>query len=543
MVFLVVTLSIGYQSRYDSSNTFMKDLFKKKIAFVKRHPRLDIVFLLVGLAIFATITLLNASRASIWFDEAFSAYIAQFSFADIATFTASDVHPPFYYWVLKVWTMFFGTDELGFRSMSMFFGAGVITAATLLARRFFGRLVAGVTLLFLIVSPMLIRYSDEARMYTLAAAIILIATYVLVKATETNKRWQWIVYGILIALGMWTHYFTALAWIAHWVWRAIVIRKSTTKPKLFWKKFFTKNWIVAHIVAAALFLPWIPFMVIQLGGIQASGFWIGPVGVNSVTNYFTNLFYYLEHDQVEGWAGVALIVVLVGLGILAYRTYRSFKKETKTQYLLVSALAFVPVLFLFVVSLPPLHSSFVERYLLPAIVGFAMFAAVTIVVGTRRWKPVFRVASVLVLVGMMVYGIVNVYHYGNYNKNSNTHVLTQELVQKIAAEAKPGEPIVANAPWIFYEAVFYNSADHPIYFIDQDTQYIYGSLEMLKTRDQHKIIDIDAFTKEHPTIWYIGVSGGDIESSRSDWHKVKSISVTSPVDGQTLYRATEFTIN
>ncbi len=521
----------------------MKNLFRKKIEYLRAHPRVDIAYLLIGLAIFATITLLNVTHASIWFDEAFTAYISQFSFAEIARYTASDVHPPFYYWLVKLWSMMFGTSELAFRSMSILFGAGVITAAALLARRFFGRLVAGVTLLFLVLSPMLIRYSDEARMYTLAAFIILIATYVLVKANETSKRWQWVLYGLLVGLGMWTHYFTALAWLAHWGWRALVIRKNTKKPKLFWKKFFSKDFIIAHVVAIVVFLPWLPFMYTQLTGIQATGFWIGPMGIDSLANYFTNVFYYLEHNQVTGWWALLMWLVLGSLAVLSFRVYRSFDKTVKVQYLLICVLAFFPVIFLIIASLPPLQSSFVERYLLPAVIGFTVFMAVTIVVGTRRWKPLLRVGSVLLVAGMMIFGIYNVYFYSNYNKNSGTHILTRELVQKIDAEAKPGEPIVANSPWIFYEAVFYNTTNRPIYFIDQDTEYIYGSLDMLKDQSMHKISDIDAFTKEHPTVWYIGVSDNVITSSRSNWQKVKDISVTSWVDGKTMYRGAEFTIN
>jgi mannosyltransferase len=521
----------------------MKSLLRKKIDFLRSHPRLDILFILIGLGIFAAITFLNVTNSSIWFDEAFSAYIVQFGFIDIATFTATDVHPPFYYWLLKVWTLLFGTSEVAFRSMSILFGAGVIVTAYLLARRFFGRLVGGVSLLFLIVSPMLIRYSDEARMYTLAAFIILIATHVLVKATESNKRRYWIIYGLLVSLGMWTHYFTAFAWIAHWVWRAFVIRKSTTKPGLFWKKFFTKNWIIAHVVAVGVFLPWLPLMAYQLGGIQGTSFWIGPVGVDTFPNYFTNLLYYLEHGQTTGWLALMLGVVLAGLLFLGIRTYRQFNKTDKTHYLLIVALAFVPVLFLFLVSLPPLKSSFVERYLLPAGIGFAIFAAVTIVSGTRKWRPAFRAGGILLVVGMMIFGIVNIYHYGNYNKNSNTHVLTRQLVSEITSKAKPGEPIVASSPWIFYEAVFYNTSDHPVYFIDKNTDYIYGSLDMLKNSDLHKIKDLEAFTKEHPIVWYIGVSGGDIEPAEANWKRIQNVSMTSPVDGQTLYRAAQFSTN
>lgn len=521
----------------------MKNLFAKKIAFLREHPKLDILFVVIGLVVFSTIAFFNISNFTIWFDEAFSAYLVQFSFADIATYTSADVHPPLYYWLLKVWTMLFGTTEVAFRSLSILFGAGAITAGYLLARKFFGRLVAGVSLLFLTLSPMLIRYSDEARMYTLAVFIILLATHVLIKATESNKRRYWVLYGILVTLGMWTHYFTVLAWIAHWIWRLFTVRKSTTKPNLFWRKFFSKDWILAHVIAVGLFLPWLPFMAIQLGGIQGTGFWIQDVGVDSFSNFFSNVFYFLEHEQVSGWISLLLGVTLAFIAYMAIRTYRSFNKANKIYYVLIAALAFVPIIVLFVASLPPLRPSFVERYLLPAVIGFTIFAALTIVVGTQKWRPILRVVPIVVIAGMMIFGITNVYHYGNYNRNSGTHVLTRDLVRDIAAKAKPGEPIVANAPWVFYEAVFYETKDHPVYFVNETTDYKYGSLAMLKDNDQHKIKDLDAFMKEHPTIWYIGVSGGDLEPLRANWKRGESINLQSWLDGKTIYRANEFTTN
>jgi len=523
--------------------SYMKSLLRNTITFIRNNPKVDIAFVLLALGVFATIAFFNITRASIWFDEAFSAYIIQFNFLEIAQYTAADVHPPFYYWVLKVWTMLFGTTEVAVRSMSVFFGGVVIVLAWLLARRLFGRLIASVTLLFLVISPMFIRYSDEARMYTLAATIIFIATHVLLKAVETNKRSTWVVYGLLVGLGMWTHYFTALAWLAHWVWRAIVIRRGLTKPKTFLPKFFTKNWIIAHVVAIAFYLPWLPFMALQLGGIQGQGFWISPISADSFTNYFTNYFYYLEHGQVLGWWALALVFVLVTIAVLSVRTYKSFNRENKRNYLLVAVIAFAPGILLFLASLPPLTSSYVERYLFPASIGLTIFIAATIVVGSRKWRPVLRIGLVALVCGMMVYGITNVYYFGNYNKNSNQHILTREVVEDIQSKAKPGEPIIANSPWVFYEAVFYSTDEHPVYFIDKDTEYYFGSLDMLKYNDKHKIKDIDAFMKQHPTVWYIGNSGGELEPAESNWKKIQEVTATSPVNGATLYRATQFTIN
>lgn len=521
----------------------MKKKIQSFVSYVKTHPKTDLIVLALGLAIYLTITLINAPRASIWFDEAFSAYISQFSFFDIARYTASDVHPPLFYWLFKTWSTLFGTTELAYRSMSIFFGGITTIMAFFLSRKLFGRKVAWLSLLFIVISPMFIRYSDEARMYTLAALIVFSATYVMIRAQETRKKSLWVWYGVLVSLGMWTHYFTALAWLAHWAWWGMQRYQKGMKVKEFLAAIFTREWLTAYITAVALFLPWLPFMLLQLGIVQGGGFWIGPVGVDTPVNYLSNYFYYLDHGQAQGWLALAIVWVAVAAFVAFPRAYKALTKAQKKSFLLISALAWVPPMLLFLASMPPLRSSFVERYLIPSMVALSIFLAVVLTVGTQKWKPFWRVAPIVLIAGMMVFGITNVYKYGNFNKNSNTHILTKEVVQKASQDSPVGTPIVANSPWVFYEAVAYSTKDHPVYFIDKNTDYEFGSLDMLKYNDQHKIKDLAAFEKEHPTFWYIGnTSDDDVAPYESSWKKITTVSEQDNITGNTIYKATEYTV-
>jgi len=521
----------------------MKSFFLRAVAYVKAHPRIDALVLLVGLVVFAAIAFGNATRASIWFDEAFSAYLIQFSYWDILVFTAEDVHPPVYYWLLKAWSTLFGTTEFALRSLSVVFGAIAIALSFVLSRRFFGRLVAGVSLLFMVVSPALIRYSDEARMYTLATVIVLLATFVLLKAVATKRTRWWVAYGVLVALGMWTHYFTAIAWLAHWVWRALVTKRGKMTLRQWFGKYFTKGWLIAHIVAVALFLPWVPAFFVQIKSVQ-QGFWIGPVTLDTITNYFAHFFYYLQHSQVHSWFALPLLFIVILTIVLTRRVYRSFTAPEKRQYLLIASLAWAAPVILFILSFPPLSSVFVERYLVPSITIASIFFAVTLVVGTRTWRPVWRVVPVIVVVGMMIGGVTNVYSYGNFNKNSNTHVLTGEVVKMIQEMAPAGTPIVAESPWIFYEAIFYATDEHPVYFIGEATEYTYGSLAMLRDRDAHKIVDLEAFVREHPVIWYIGNTQEErVRPYDMSWVELQTIGSYDSITDSTVYKATEYRVN
>jgi mannosyltransferase len=511
--------------------------------FFRSRPQADYIFVAIALALLVGLALWNIAGPSIWFDEAFGAYLIHYNFIDIARYTATDVHPPMFYWFLKGWAAVFGHTELGLRSMSVFFGVVTAVFGYVLVRRKFGRRAAIVGLFILTLSPLFIRYSQEARMYTLASAIVLSATYVMLRAFESKGRKLWVLYGILVSLGMWTHYFTILPWLAHWVWRYVVTRQTGVRGKALAKQFFDKNWLTAYVVAIGLFLPWLPAMVIQLVVVQTSGFWIQPVGIDTVTGYFGTLTYFLEHDHVTGWLAAALIAVGVLVTRLTIRTYIAGNRHFKRNYLLLICLSAVPPILLFIASLPPLTSSFVERYVLPAVATSAFFMGVTLVYGLRKTKLWQQLAIYGIIVTMLVFGISQMYYYGNYNKNSRTDVQTKQLVKQAVALSTPDEPIIVASPWAFYEAIFYNTDQHPIYFVDASTNYTFGSLDMLKYSNNHKIKDLEAFTKAHPTVWYIGYFEGNVTPPSSSWKQIATTSVTSRVDGKTVYKGAEYHIS
>ena len=522
----------------------MKKTLSIVIQKLRTVPGIDWIMLSIGLAIFAVLTLVTITKSSIWFDEAFGIYLTHYNFLDIARYTATDVHPPFYYWLLKIWSAFFGTTEVAYRSLSLVFGASAISFGYVLVRRLFGRKAAWVSLLLLVLSPMLIRYGQEARMYTLAATITLAATFTLTFAVKSKRRLPWVIYGILVALGMWTHYFTALVWISHWIWRTVTIWQSGKRRKDFKRAFFTKNWILAHIIAIAIFLPWIPCMLIQLSVIQVAGFWIGAVGSDTLTSYLTNVLFYEDHDVAPGWYGAALFIIVLMLIVFGIKLYKTLNKNKRQGYLLIIFLAFVPVLLLAAASLPPLRSSFVERYMLPSVIGFALFAGVTLTLGMAKLKRAWRVIAVGIIVVSMIFGISNVYYYGNYNKNSNTDIETGNIIKEIQKRSKPGEPIIVKDWSVFYEAVFYDTPNHPIYFIDGSFQYLYGSQDMLKYSDAHKIKDINAFVKQHSVVWYMGYNAsGPLTAPYSSWQELQQFSITNTIDDQDPYKAAEFQTN
>ena len=90
--------------------------------------------------------------------------------------TASDIHPPLYYILLRGWREFLGDSEFGLRSFSAFAGILTVAATIALGRLFFhtragppiGRSDPNPCCAFLAaVNPALVYYSQETRMYSL----------------------------------------------------------------------------------------------------------------------------------------------------------------------------------------------------------------------------------------------------------------------------------------------------------------------------------------------------------------------------------------
>ena len=465
----------------------------------------------------------NMTRWSIWFDEAFSAMIVKHSFLDIARYTASDVHPPLYYWTLKVWTMLWGGSPLALRSLSLVWLLIAIVVVFIAVHRQFGRIAAALTTLMLAVSPMMIRYSDEARMYTMVLAITAIATVLLIRATRHPRLCTWITYGVLVAFGMLTHYLTAVVWIIHWLWRYTEMQRQHKRQ--WYRHYISKGWLVAYGVALIVITPWLPSMYQQLTSIQSGGFWIGAVRLDTLVNYITNLYAYYDHGQVVGWMTILFLVALATAGWVTSQLYQTFNPQQRSTYRLVLLLAWGAPMLLYMLSLPPLRSSFVDRYLLSVMGFWVCWLGITYGRALAyRSMRVVAVLGIIVTLALNVIGLTYVYQVGNLNKDNGSIHTVGPMMDLVSDNTTPGEPIIAATSWLFYEATYYDTARTPTYFRSEDDTSN-GAYAMLRDNTAQKITDMSQFGSEHPQVWFIVSQPSTTEPSRvpAGWKIVRTL--------------------
>lgn len=160
---------------------------------------------LLFIFLFAFFIRLFALNQSLWLDEATTARVVkEYGFTQIINeFSIKDFHPPFYYLFMKGWTNVFGYSEIALRMPSVLF-----SLATGYVVYFIGGIWASIFFLF---NPLIVYYSQEARMYMMATFFLTTALYFFISNLPPSSRLRWasknqILFLIFSALAILTFY-------------------------------------------------------------------------------------------------------------------------------------------------------------------------------------------------------------------------------------------------------------------------------------------------------------------------------------------------
>lgn len=228
------------------------------------------VWLLLALVLLVAILLrFHAITAqSLWSDEGTSAALALRDLPTITRNAGFDIHPPLYYWLLHFWVGAWGNSELALRSLSAVLGVVTVLFVYLAGARLFGHGVGLGAGLFAAISPYLVYYSQETRMYSLLAAVGAAGTYLTVRLLEdegdalrkgklATGRTGWLAgsYVVVAGLGLYTHYSFPVVWA---VWNATYITwlAWSWKRGRPWARL--GRWTALQAAALALYAPWLP---------------------------------------------------------------------------------------------------------------------------------------------------------------------------------------------------------------------------------------------------------------------------------------------
>lgn len=468
-----------------------------------RSPRLKtLVAAVLILLLAAFLRFHNLDAQSFWNDEGNSARLSERSLRLILEGTASDIHPPLYYVLLRGWRELVGESEFGLRSLSAFAGLGVAAGTWALGKTGFQRrgaetqrkqgfILTAVLLAALItaVSPPLIYYSQEARMYALLALEATLSTLFLFwwwaevrhKAEGRRQKRVWLLAGGYVfwaAAGLYTQYaFPAVILAQNGMLFLLMIKDLRTRPEPAegLKRgshssisnrqsliFPVLAWLAMMLAVFLLYLPWLPIFLGNIGG--------GPGERPFFPDFLLDVFRWLAfgHTLEAEAAAVPLtaVFILMGLGVVLDRGWR-------TAVWLTALL--IPILAAYIVGAaePQLF-----KLLLVVIAPFAIVTVLVVFISNQKpaGAPALSADSALIFgkwrlqyLGLLTIlyvaaalgvaqSLVNLYTNPTYARADY-----RAMAAQIAADKHPNAGVILNAPNQWEVFTYYHRDGAPVY--------------------------------------------------------------------------------
>ena len=182
--------------------------------FLRNRKRLISILAPTLFGIFYMFLVMFNLQQSVWQGESYGAYLTRYDAGQIWQFASDSNQPPLYFWALKLWAHCFGRTDFAMRFMSAFCGAIALMFAYMWTKYKYGSKAAILGSLLLSFSPILVRYGREMQPFMMALMFVFAAMYFLQLAIDNGQKRWWLVYALMVALGLWTSYYTVFAFLA-----------------------------------------------------------------------------------------------------------------------------------------------------------------------------------------------------------------------------------------------------------------------------------------------------------------------------------------
>lgn len=344
----------AYSQKYDEAEEIIDKIGSKYL--VTNVWRKEILFLLafIGVAAFSLRILAIGSRV-MWWDELFTWWLTKLRFTDSLTIIFNDVNPPFYYIVLRLWSLIVGSSEFAFRFLSLIFSILSIFYVFLI-----GKLLNVKAAIFSAILVMLswyhVIYSVEIRFYALMSLLSLMSLYHLIQFLDKEDDRNKILYILSTVLLVYTHvygFFIVLAQTIFLLW-------------IYYNQNLDNKTIKAYISTIIGLIPLVAFYIYQKYYLFVTGeidFWIRAPGIGDLIEAF---------EIFSGSSEIlVLYLLLLGTSLYSLKSQESDKSENTNILLWLYLTISVIVPWIISYSVFPL---FKARYLIMGAMAFYILA-------------------------------------------------------------------------------------------------------------------------------------------------------------------------
>lgn len=494
----------------------------------------------ISIIILGTIfVMLSIFHTNMWFDESYSVAIAKYSFADIWKIGSNDVHPVLYYLGLHLLNLIFGNNLIIYRIFSAIpiILLGIVGYTHI--RKDFGEKVGFLFSFFTFFLPISCVYSGEIRMYTWAmlfVSMMAIYAYRIYKEVScassvnnmeqsnakdryTTKNGQiknWILFAIFSLAACYTHYYgLATAGIINlilFIYLTVKVVKvcklnktykrnqSTNADKKedcrFSNSLLIKNlkwFIIQAIIEVLVYLPWLIYVVSQLGRVS-KGFWIpGPTAKT-----FLQIFIFQFTGDLDNLLLEPQITISFGVILLAYVIYAMIRATSSNKAgLLAITIYFIVGFAMYLVSVIKVPILF-ARYFLNLTGLFIFFISFFIAKGGKKPLTCIICIITVIMAGVINFQMIKI-NYDEKNTEPLAYIQSdlQESDMLLWENNSQGfaiSTVVDKQPKCFYDKLYWN----------QEAAYAaYG-------KDMTTIKKIEELKEYEGRIWVIGAGNYDV---------------------------------
>jgi len=442
---------------------------------------------------------------NVWWDEGLAIWAVRLGWWPMTLWTAADVHPPIYFWLLHAWVQFAGESEFAARFISLICGMVTVAAVYPLGKALFGRRVALWGTVLLAFARFHVWWSQEMRMYIVATMWTVLSLYTMVRwaqaqgwlerngppqqprqtaagrkqprqtAAGRKQRHGWwgLLYVAATAAGLYSLYlFVTVVLIENAFFLFLLLRQlAARRLRALWR------WAASQIAVLALFLPWLALALPRMRSWSvATDFDFGLFIRLYATLLTLGISTYVER---YGLLVVPFFVTVLVAAALALRRRRSIKAATgamddRHAALLLSLFLVIPPLVVYALTRPRglFYAPKVEaRYLVMFAPAFYLLLAWSLSVLWRRARWVGYAALAFAVAAFL--WTLPTHYAGRYLRDEH-----QTMSRIIASYAEPGDAVVLVAGsrypifGYYYERLPEGPPRPPVYALPQNALQI-----------------------------------------------------------------------
>lgn len=366
--------------------------------------------LLIGIAILY-FSYLDSTIKFFGYDEIFTSEIVKYSYREIWKITATDVHPPLYYMMLKGFLSIFGDAPIVYRLFSTLGIVTILITGLFFVRRYFGQEVSTIFVILVIILPVAQYLVTEIRMYSWSMFFVL-AT--LLSAYRIKVNGAFINYLSLLFFSVcsaYSHYFALLGILS--VFFFLFLFMLSDRKKI-------KRVLIILVLFITIYALWIPEFTHQILRVN-NDYWIDKPTLKDILLFSYYSFSpkepshpYLIFNLKEMSVALSFMLILIA-SVILYSIINLKKLDiryTKTAFLflLIGLSPIVLALIYSCLSKPIIVSRYINCYLGVLILGFSI-----IIWQVYKYGKKIRIIIYIGLCMLLALSVVRFFSERKYN--------------------------------------------------------------------------------------------------------------------------------